>query len=268
MSWASWVTRAGTRPAGSGLAAVSTSAGPLIPADMANFIKVHVDPMPTGPPSVACNGRYILLGLLEMPLPFLTALYITSRLHARGGRAVTCSTTPARDSSQKGAGGKRMRRMTREEFKKDDSRGQESSMKEEDLGYMNEIVGVVVYLLEPGFATTSTISACRRGSCGSAVAAFCLAAGFAPTPFPRLAACTSLAVGPTTGVCEYVPGVARSVLPTRLWRQTAGTFGSRPLALGATASVSKGVGRRWMHALGGWMEMGSGGSMRFGRLQG
>ncbi len=215
MGWASQITRAGTRPAGSGLAAMSTGAGPLISAFMANFITVHAYSLATGPPPIACNGRGILVGMLTEPQSHIVALYITSRLHARGGRAYACFTAPARDSSQTGAGRRPTRTMLHEELKEEDLRGQASSMEKEVQEYMNVIVGVVGFLLAPGYATTSTISSMRRGSCGSAVAELFWAAGFASTPFLRLATWTSLATTPTARVYVDVPGVARSMLPTR-----------------------------------------------------
>ncbi len=208
MGWASLVTRAGTRPAGSGLATMSTGAGPLISVFMANFIAVFVPSATIGPPPIACERRSILAGMLE-PISCYMALYFTPRLHARGGSACACVTAPAWDSSQTGAGGRRARMRLYEETQEEDV-CRRAAMLEEDAGmlivivsfgwttnsipgaiqeqeYEGVIVGVVGSLLASGYATTSTISSMRRGSCGSAVAELLWAAGFAPTPFPLLA---------------------------------------------------------------------------------
>jgi hypothetical protein len=280
MGWASLVTRAGTRPAGSGLATMSTGAGPLISASMANFIAVFVPSATIGPPPIACERRSILTGLL-VPMPFHMALHFTPRLHARGGSACTCIMAPAWDSSQIGAGGRRVMRRPYEETQEEEV-CRRAAMLEMDAGmmfvfvmvawttnsipgaiqeqeYEGVIVGVVGFLLASGYATTSTISSARRGRCGSAVAVLLVAAGSATTPFPPLDPSTSLAAAPTARPHGDVPGVAQALLLTLLRRQTPGTSARRPLKKGATAWTSAGGGTWRMAGARGDAEMGCGG---------
>ncbi len=134
MSWASLVARAGTRPAGPGLATRCASAGPLITVSMANFFVVFVPSVTSGPPPIACERRSILTGLL-VPMPIFVALYFTPRLHARGGSACTCTTPPAWGSSQIGAGVRKAMRGTYEETQEEEV-SRSATMPKEDAGMM------------------------------------------------------------------------------------------------------------------------------------